>query len=370
MQKLIKNGTAGTDFFKAHFGFMCKQSRGPHRWIMASLLAASLLACSTDSPQARLDNYLTRMERVLETPIIVGRAPDSVLLFPRPRELRVEQQEISIGLIDYLSLKDCELQKVVANANDSLGRVAKASTRLVLHLDFLRLAPVCIDRMESNGETSLAETLHSAHSSKLEQLPFVIWIAIVGGDEYRAFWRKPNRLHEYPTQAFTKADQALVSLTEMSRRWLAGDYSVDAAALESDLQNLSSGDGGSLLKSLMLQQNALSAVDLAIQQRLSKKPLCHHVEAARGQILDNVVRKFFIADVQAWAARLESRRFKLLPKIHALEHILSMAEPEAFSVWRAQRDESISRKALAPKRHAQALLPLLQQCGKAPGTPS
>ncbi|MEM8500243.1 MAG: DUF3080 family protein [Pseudomonadota bacterium] len=369
MRKSLKTRVAGTDLCKGHCWFRCKQSSAC-RWGIAFVLAASLQACSTDSPQALLDNYITRMERVLETPIVVGNARDNVLLFPRPRDLRVEQQEISIGLIDFFSLKDCELQKVVAGANDSLGRVAQPSTQLVLHLNFLRHAPVCIERMASNGESGLAETLQRAHSSKLEQLPFAIWMAIVGGEEYRAFWRKPNRLFDYPTQAFTQADRALVSLTQKSRRWLTGDYRVDAAALESDLQSLSSGDGGSLLKSLMLQHNALSTVDLAIKQRLSEKPLCHYPAAARGQILDNVVRKFFIADVQAWAARLESRRFKLLPKTDALENLLSSAEPKAFSVWRAQRDELISHYALAPKRHADALLPLLQQCGKAPGMPS
>lgn len=346
---------------------MNMQFPGVYRWVAGIAAIAMLVACSADSPQARLDNYMNRMQRVLETPIVATVAPAAVL-FPRPRDLRDEQEELSIGLIDYLSLKGCELQRVVASANDSLGRVARPSTKLVLHLNFLRLAPACIKRMESKGETSLAQTLRLAYNSKLEQLPRTIWDAIVGGEEYRAFWRKPNRLSTYPMQAFTQADQALVSLTEKSRRWLNADYRVDGAALESDLQNLSSGDGGALLKSLTMQQRALASVDAAIRQRLSERPLCYRASAERGQILDNVVRKFFIADIQAWSARLEARRFKLVPKIEALESMLLPAEPEAFSHWRGQRDGLIAQYASAPKRHAKALLPLLEQCGKAPGT--
>lgn len=347
-----------------------KQIRSAFQWVAIFAVIVLLTACSTDSPEARLSDYLTRMGRVLETPIISDESTVSSLPFPRPRELRLKEEEASIGLIDYLSLKGCKLQKVIARANDSLGRVAQPSTRLILHLNFLRLAPGCIERLESKDEIGLAQTLQLAYNTKLERLPQVLWLAIIGGEEYRSFWQKPNTLAEYPTQAFTGADRALVSLAEKSGRWLNGDYQVDAAALESDLQDLSSGDGGSLIKSLTLQQHSLSSLNAAIRKRLSEKPLCHHALAERGQILDNVVRKFFIADVQAWSAKLEARRFKLTPKVRALESLLSDAEPKAFNVWRTQRDEKILLYAQAPKRHAKTLLPLLQQCGRAPNQAS
>ncbi len=337
-------------------------------WLVAAIIL--LAACSADSPEARLDDYMTRMGRVLEKPIVKDGSAQEALSFPRPRDLTIAQEDVSIDLIDYLSLKGCKLQHVVARSNDSLGRVAQPSTKLVHHLNFLRLAPSCIAHLETNDQARLAETLRLAHSRKHEQLQATIWKAIIGGEEYRAFWRKPNTLSAYPAQAFTDADAALVSLTEKIHRWLAGDYQVDAAALESDLQKLSSGDGGSLFKSLAMQQESLASIDGAIRQRLAEKPLCYNASASRGQILDNVVRKFFIAEVQAWSARLEARRFKLSPKIEALEGALSHAEPHAFSTWRGQRDELIQYYALAPKRHATSLLPLLEQCGRAPGAPT
>lgn len=347
-----------------------RQCRSACRWLLLVTLAGALLACGVDSPESRLDNYLTRLSRVLEQTIVADNVPVPSLSFPRPRELKDEPRELAIGLIDFLSLKGCKVQKVVASTNDSLGRVAQPSTRLVLHLDFLQLAPECVTYLVSEGKAQLAKTLQQAYHSKVERLPRVIWNAILGGEEYRAFWRAPNTLSEYPAQEFTEADQALVALTEMSSRWLAGDYEVHAAMLESVLQRLSSGDGGHLLKSLTLQQQALSSANPALQKRVSEQPLCYHAAAAKGQILDNVVRKFFVADVQAWSARLESRRFKLLPKVKALEKELSVAEPYPFRAWREQRNEMIAHYALAPKRHAQALLPLLKQCGRAPGSPT
>lgn len=339
------------------------------RFTKSVLVAVALLAsCDTDSPQARLENYANRMARVLETQIEHRPTTPESLVFPRPRTLRFEHQGLSIDLIDYLSLTGCELQRTVARSNDSLGKVAKPSTKLVLHLNFLRLAPKCIERLNARGETKLAGTLARAMTSKREQLPSVIWRATLGSDEYRSFWRRPNNLARYPTQMYAEVDAALVSLTAKADRWMNGDYVVDADSLEAELKRLSAGDGGALLKSLSVQYEILAAIDAAIEQRLDAKPLCYHSASARGNILDNVVRKFFIADVQAWSARVEARRFKLLPKVEALENALSTAEPKAFTIWKKRRDESIARAAIAPKQHAKTLLPLLHQCGKAPGS--
>ena len=111
-----------------------------HR-ISILLLAASLLSGCSESSSVPLDKYLTRLANSLDRPITVK--ADRLPPLPRSRDLQIDPQSHSIGLLDLLALNGCELSITIGNINSSLGKLASDSQRLLLELEFLSLAPDC-----------------------------------------------------------------------------------------------------------------------------------------------------------------------------------------------------------------------------------
>ena len=146
------------------------------------------------------------------------------------------------------------------------------------------------------------------------------WQGVLGGAEYRHYWKSPQRLGDYPHATSYASDQALQALASDVRRWLAHDYRFERAEVEAALQKIHGGDGGALYKSVVLQAVYLERIDAAVQQRLQAGP----------------------------------------------EELLAGAEPEAFGRWREQRDRLMAKGLRAPRAHVEALLPVMRQCGLAP----
>lgn len=293
-------------------------------------------------------------------------APTSVFArFPTQPTLRTDSPRETIDILDLWSIKECALHGVVAQRNSSLGRVAQPSTRMFYELEFLQLAPECIDLLLQQGKEDLAATLSDARAGKEAQLPQVIWQGLLGGGEYERYWKVPQRLGHYPTTENYSSDQALNALAGDVRRWLGKDYRFESAEVEANLQKLLAGDAGALYKSAVLQDQYLSHIDAALQQRLQAGPVCRSAKDTRASILDTVVRKYFVGNIQPWSVRIQARAYQL-DAARDIEGLLAAAEPEEFATWKKARDRVIATALQAPRRHVETLLPIMRQCGLAP----
>jgi len=337
--------------------------------LWALLLAVALMSGCSESSSLPLDKYLTRLGRSLDRPIIVnaGRLPP----LPRGRDLQLELQSQSIGLLDLLALGGCEISITIGNINSSLGKLASDSQRLLLELEFLSLAPDCIDSLNPATDAELIATLQAAMSEKRRMLPARIWNATLGGPEFRAFWKRPRRLDTYPANTGGQILTSLARLAQLTSEWLGGNYQAGSDELERLLGDIRLGDGGALLTSLDLQRSAFAATTPAIQQRLEEAPICiGKTPSPEGKIVDNVVRKYFIGEVQPWSVQVARRRGEIMPPVLALELNLRNTMPAAYQAWSHERDELLETAADAPREHAGHLAALLESCGLRPGADS
>lgn len=341
----------------------------------ASKAAAALLLLSLvsgcggpDAPAARFDNYLQRLARPLEVQAPAVTAP-RVVRPPPIASLRREIVPGNLGALDFLALTGCEVQITLGKRNSSLGRLASASQRLLLDLEYLRLAPACITHLASEGQADLATSLREAQALKQEQLPAMIFNATLGSAEFRDFWRAPAGLGDYPVTTSSLVVTALERILGNARRWLAGDYRADNLAFELDLSEVAKGDGGALLASLALQDAALGAANEMLREHAARGPLCAPLlRPAAADILPTVVRKFFIGEIQPWSARIGQRQFALLSPLRDLETLLAPAAPENYLAWREQRRQGVAAGTRAPKQHVAALQAFLESCGESPLT--
>ena len=329
---------------------------------LLALLPLALSACLGDERGARFDNYLARLGRTLDEPVppIIAEA---VPLAPRPASLKLPVSSGSLGTLDFLAISGCAVQVTIGKRNSSLGRMARDSQRLLLELEYLALAPECIDYQRRKGSTDIADTLEQARQLKTGQLPALIFNATLGGEEYREFWRTGTRDSTYPANASSRVITALEAINAMTERWLAGDYRADNLAFELALSEVATGDGGLLLQALAEQDSALATADRLVENRMQRGPLCREgYRPAAAEILENVIARFFIGELQSDSAALGSRFHALLPPVRSLEASLDSILPRSYADWRVERDTRLQRFSAAPKRHVEQLKSLRAPC--------
>ncbi|MDX1453174.1 MAG: DUF3080 family protein [Oleiphilaceae bacterium] len=310
-----------------------------------------------------LSDYQQRLANVLEMEANVPVHYDGALRFPRPSSLQLAQDAHVLNLLEFLSLYGCDLQLVVARQNASLGKMAQPSQRLLSHLQFLDATPACIQELEQEQKPQLVEALREVYQSKREQLPQVIWQAVLGGEEARLFWKVPVKLDDYPEQTGREPIQAVAQLSDWVALWLRGEYRAGWASLEHTLAELRKGDGGAQVAAWSLIHRVFSQIERDIQAWEMQQLRCiqgrPHFNLS---VLDNVIQKFFVGQVQQWASSLSRRYYALIEPYIALERLLEEAEPEAYKAWRQQRGALFEQGLRALRKHVQDLQHIQQAC--------
>lgn len=309
------------------------------------------------------ENYLDRLGRALR----VARPQLSATALPRPPRTGKLQLDIaggSLDTLDFMALSGCAVQVTIGKRNNSLGRMARPSQRLLLELEYLRLAPACITYLRTHHKDTLANTLEQSWQRKHHQLPALVFNATLGGEEYRAFWLPTPAPGHYPAVSSSVSVAALAAINQQARRWLAGDYQADNRGFEVLLSEVAGGGGGVLLQSLARQEHWLALADGMLDNSMTRGPLCAaNMRHPAADILPNITHRFFIGGIQVQAARMEQRRYALLPPLAALEQQLSAVLPDNYRHWQAERNTRLARATGAPKRHVQQIQRILVPCG-------
>ncbi|MEM6986147.1 MAG: DUF3080 family protein [Pseudomonadota bacterium] len=333
------------------------------------IVCASLMwlaGCFGDPSLKRFENYHERLARSLKQSAHEA-APVAPPLRPARRELTVAPSDQRIGLIAFLKLYDCSLWQVIGERNSALGKVASASQQLFMELDFLRLAPECVATLQARGEDALARSLADAHALKLDELPIRIWQATLASEEFESLWYVPIALGDYEPSADLPLEDALNTVAHWSALWLDGDYRYDATAFEVALGRIRHGNAGFWLRAAALTESQLSAASQTAHDRVARRPLCFNgMTNQQGNILLNVVQKFFVSDVQVWAAEYNRVLYRVLQPHAKLEILLRAVWPAAYRDWVADRDTQLDAINRTARAHVAAVEPLLRSCSLLP----
>ena len=350
----------GMQFMRHWRSSRCTSGSAPRLLVYMAL--AALLACQPRGPDASLETYLSMLGATLSV------APaDSQFTRASPPPL-VESVTLDIPTshldgLDFLALSGCSVQATISKRDTSLGRKAKASQRLLLALEYLRLAPLCINRLHDNDNEALADLLQDAWQQQKDQLPALIFNATLGSDEYRAFWLGVPAPGDYPRSRPGAAAAALRTIDHQTLRWLDGDYQAQNRDLELLLSEVAGGNGGALLRALSHQNDRLATANLMLGQRLARSSRCLAGKPDVAVVLlSTVIRKYFTAVLEPRAARLDRRYHQLLSPIAALEAQLAAGLPQPYRLWMDDRNQHFVTLATAPHRHLDQLDQIWQAC--------
>lgn len=343
---------------------MAKQLDGYRCTLFAVGLASLIIGCS-ESAQGpdQLKDYGQRLSRTLDTEVPDH---DGILIPPRLQDAEVAPLEIpssQLNLLDFLALSDCALQVNIGRRNSSLGRNAGPSQRLLLDLEFLKLAPACIKTLEINPDTQLVTALKTALAIKTQYLPHRIFNAVLAGPEYREFWQLPLGLGNYPNAVGGDILDTLQWFQYATTQWLSGNFQFQTDQLEQRLYQLRAGDGGALLLAAVAQARALQQINALLRLRNAAEPLCPNGNAsAQAEILETVVVKYFASGVQVWLADLNRRERQLMVSIKNLETQLALVTPNSYRQWADKRQATLSLLRDTPREHIVALQQLAESC--------
>jgi hypothetical protein len=335
-------------------------------WIglIASLVISS--CAEREVGAAKLANYVERLSTAADVEIgIVERGQNLLQRVDLSSDLDAAPLAATgtLSLIDFLSLSGCELQTNIAKRNTSMGRTASASQRLILDLEFLRLAPACVTLMEEKEEYSVANTLRENIELRRTNLPIRIFSAILAGPEWRKFWEQPMLLGSYPASASGDSAQALWELSERVQRFLEHNWSAADEDLEPLLSSIRANSGGQLLAAAALQSGYLQYANDVLRSAGNEGIYCKSEAITEaGTITKTVVAKYFASDVQRWSAQVSQRHYEIQSALIALESHLTSTLPPRYVDWVTQRDALLNGLYAAPRKHVAVIKKTLNAC--------
>ena len=329
-----------------------------------ALMASGVLAsCSpTEVGVSKLDNYVERLSTAAKTPVS-DVASARMTKPPVINELPRKDDADTLTLIDFLALSGCKLQANIAKRNTTMGRNASVSQRLIFDLEFIRLAPACIGKLRSDEDNEIADLLEASLVSRTENLVHTVSRGVLGGTEWREFWRIPDSLGEYPLQSSGDAAQSLWELSQRVKRFLNGTWSPSDEDLEPLLAKVRVNAGGQLLRAAMIQERGLTKANGILRQASEAGMYCSQGKLSEaGTISKTVVAKYFAGDVQAWSSAVAQRHYEINSPIIEMEAALATALSNPYLSWAAARDVQLDALFSAPRQHVSVIQTALDNC--------
>jgi hypothetical protein len=131
------------------------------RWLLYATLLALLGGCQRAGPDAAFEVYA----RGTSSPQLIV-PTDALEEPPVAAAMQLDIPSGTLDALDLVSLSGCNVQATIGKRNSSLGRHAKPSQRLLLELEYLRLAPQCINLLRDR-HWALANVLDVASARSL-----------------------------------------------------------------------------------------------------------------------------------------------------------------------------------------------------------
>ncbi|PYF81597.1 hypothetical protein DFP75_10456 [Marinomonas alcarazii] len=277
--------------------------------------------------------------------------------FPSARYRQQTLSQFDIGLLDFLSLQQCDVGAVAGRKNSILGKVMPDSQRFLYELDIIRAIESCDIKNES-----LSEELHQVAAQKRLELSKAFSNALFNGVESDAFFSLSNGY--LPLNYSTAEQQEL--LDSLNRLVVIGENLqdlpvIDAGTFEDDLKVLIDSEyAGRLLYSLARIADYLNLVASNVHA------LNEEVCGAPMTFLKQQFETHYVQKIQPYMGRINRGAYQVLPLLNQLFQIsqplsIEMAEfSSQFSLQ--QKGSEWQRYQSASQYHAKEWSALFERC--------
>ncbi len=326
-------------------------------WCRRIALAGCVLAsvqCSPP-PDNAFAEYLGRVQRLLGTEVSVA-VEQRLPRYPNRGLLRRAVPSLSIDVLDFVELHDCDLAAAVGYRNSPLGRVQRPSQRLGYESVWLAGARACA----ADG----MEWLEPLIAKKQAAVPAVFWNATFAGEEF-ARLLGASGVSGGPGVGYLLRELADAYATVASARF-------DLDAFERVLGALGANPWlAPARRAWDLERRHLDAVSRALTD--ASEGVCRTgAPTPKSRALVNVFQRYYVDGLQPAIAQRHAADRDAVAALAALVELGGDDLPREFAGWYdlvlAAGDQASewSRLAAARMGHAAAWSRLFTRCGVDP----
>lgn len=348
-------------------------------------LLLTLVACGRTGIEREWEDYRQRMQRVFDTPMPVVSAEREALAYPPRRALVVHPARQSIGLLEFLRLSHCDLNRLIAEHNSLLHRQQGLSERLFYDLEFIDSAELCL-ASASDPDREIYQKLLQARAQKIKEAPNSLRNALFAEREvanlFSAHSTLPNAEQlPIPTEIvqalefFVAFAQSLEhqlydvpDTTELSPQFTRQQFETHITALSRRKY------AGELLLAMSTVRLYLAAVQEVVDQTLGDNRICRRdsnsgrvlINSTQRQALEYIFHHHFLEQLQPQLHQIQ----RGARAIHQWQALIEGLAPEPEDplnqywrrTWSDQQGSLWSDFQSAIRQHAAMWQRVLSQC--------
>lgn len=278
------------------------------------IVAVALSGCTGSTGlTASIEEYQTRLARVLDISIPSPDTSNTPLAFPSVSERTVDIPPMSINLRDFYAIQECELGRIVAERNTVLGKTQLPSQRFAYEQRLRTVLADCEAVIAENNQ-QLSALLAMWREQKRTQWPLV-WAQLVqnSGEIKQGLSLANAPLQSDSTNAGSSSINALFYLDNLNLS-ASNQSEFESKELERQLQVIAK---ARLPAKMWLTQHVLSqrltALTVALEQPLAEVSCTNGIASDKAKILRNVFYLFFIEEIQPVGSKLNHLHYQLSP---------------------------------------------------------
>ena len=357
--------------------------------LVSVVMAVGLLQGCFGAPSIddTMDEYNTRLSRVLDKPLTQEASPDSTLVasnialpshtYPTLAELGNNVNPLNINIREFYAIQDCELGRIVAERNTALGKTQLPSQRLQYEHRLLNVLANCEARLQA-ADNPIASTVAAWRKQKQVQYQSV-WANVV---QTSTEMKLGLSMAGSPLQASENKDaKATVNalnfingLAETLKQKNAVDTNVEASAnnngeLEQQLQIIASSRlPAKLWQTQAVLNNRLALLNQVLAPALNNVKCENGIDSDKATILRNVFYLYFIEEIQPIASTLNSYHYQLQPLWKQWAENAALSAPFKAHI-RTHAIDNFVQYSATMKAHVSLWQDFLGRCNLSPTAP-
>lgn len=315
-----------------------------------SLLTCLLLSACSDKATDINKQYQQRLATALDKPL-----PDTAILTNlklstiRNTDEPATAQQLSI--VQLAQLSHCKLNTLIAEHNSQLGKVATAAGQLTYQIQFIQLAPSCLDKLspESKSYHAIKRELANKKQQLLTQFNHLLY----NDPELKRTWQLTSYALDTNLAGLVETELALQNLLTLKQQIIQQQYAqIDSQALYPLLSVLRQFNFNQALVSAVRQQTYFNHSTSRYLASIELNELCNPLKNKRqAQIVSNVFKKYYLAQLQPYQAQLSGALERLIPLYQQLWLGSTTNQPELAALLQHQPNNLLTVFKDSAKTH-------------------
>ncbi|CAM3704904.1 MULTISPECIES: DUF3080 family protein [Pseudoalteromonas] len=317
---------------------------------LGTLFACLLISACSDKPTDINEQYQQRLATALDKPLPVTPPLNNLKLTPvHNNDNPATAQQLSI--VQLAQLSHCKLNTLIAEHNSQLGKVASSAGQLTYQIQFIQLAPSCLEKL--NSESKSYQAIKHELANKKQQLLKQFNHLLYNDPELKRTWQLTSYALDNNLAGLVETELALQNLLTLKQQIIQQQYTqIDSQALYPQLSQLRQFNFNQALVSAVRQQTYFNHSTSRYLTSIDLSALCNPLKNKRqAQIVSNVFKKYYLSQLQPYQAQLSGALERLMPLYQALWLDSTTNQPELRALLQQQPSNLLTAFKESAKTH-------------------